>query len=289
MDVGAAKSLNRSEAEPPRLLRDRLAPFRDLLPAAFLCLVAGWEAQVITCAGDDSGSDAEWAAAAAVVRDDWKAGDLVVFAPEWIEPVGRRELGQLLRIDDAARADADGYAVVWELSIRGARATETRGRELERSETVGPISVRKWIGKPATVVTDFRDLLSATIEGSAARRPALSLQEVGFTPRRCVMTVPQPNKTVVIRYPTVVLGSRLVGHVGLADVFTRRDIRDPGRIDVEVDGHSVFARDVGVEDGWVRFELETEPSPASEVVVRLRAIGAAARDRRLCFSLEARK
>ncbi len=265
-------------------------PFFELLPAAFLCLVAVWEIQTIARAGTDTGTDSEWSSAARIVESKWKVGDLIVFAPRWADPLGRRELGHLLTIDDAARPDGDRYSIIWELSIRGAQAPETHGRKLEWSDHSGPIAIKKWVAPPAIVVTDFSSSLSvASVEGRAARPPSLSLEEVGFEPHRCVLTIPQPDESVEIHYDGVALGTRLVGYVGLADVFTRRDIRAPGRLDIEIDGHPVFDNMVGVDDGWKRFELETSPTISAEVVVRIGAVGTGSRNRRVCFVLEARQ
>ena len=56
------------------------------------------------------------------VTADFKTGDLIVFAPRWLDPVGRRWLGSLLTVADAGRLDDARYARVWEVSIRGAGA-----------------------------------------------------------------------------------------------------------------------------------------------------------------------
>ncbi len=268
----------------------KFLPFFELLPAAFLCLVAVWEIQTIAHAGNDTGTDSEWSSAARMIESKWKVGDLIVFAPRWTDPLGRRELGHLLTIDDAARPDGDRYAIIWELSIRGAQAPETRGRKLEWSGHSGAVSIKKWVAPPAIVVTDFSSALSAaSVEGRAVKPPSRSLEEVGFEPHRCVLTIPQADKSVGIHYHGVELGARLVGYVGLADVFTRRDIRAPGRLDIKIDGRSVLSRTVGVDDGWKRFEIETSPTISADVVVRISAIGPTSRNRRVCFVLEARQ
>ena len=82
------------------------------------------------------------------------------------------------------------------------------------------------------------------------------------------------------------MGQRVVGHVGLADVFTRRDVRAPGRLTVKADGTEIAGVTVGVDDGWVRFEGAT--AGARELRFEATAVGADARDRRICFAAETR-
>ena len=89
-------------------------------------------------------------------------------------------------------------------------------------------------------------------------------------------------------YDAVPLGREIVGYVGLADIFTRRDVREPGRLTIRVDGKEVARVGAGVDDGWVRFVAPTEPGLA-QVEIELTAVGPGARDRRICFAAEARE
>jgi hypothetical protein len=259
-------------------------------PALALLACALWEIRASATAGSDVPGDADWAAAAAAVRQRHQPGDLIVFAPHWIDPVGRMHLGDLLPIEMAARMDDARYATVWELSIRGAEAPEARGRRADWSMDAGGVRVRRLVREPAVVLTDFvAELGRARVEGRAVGRPEVRLEEVGFEPHRCVRVEPQPDQTVRIEYPGVRLGTRLVGHVGLADVFTRRDVRAPGELAVSVDGRELVRVRAGVDDGWVRFEAETRPAERADVVFAATAVGAGARKRLVCFAAEARQ
>jgi hypothetical protein len=259
-------------------------------PAAALALIALWEIAVSARAGADVPGSAGWAQAARVVRDQHRAGDLIVFAPRWIDPVGRQHLGDLIPIEVAGRMDADRFGTLWEVSIRGARAPETRGLAPSFDGTFGGVRVRRYTQEPARVLTDFvAALRTARVEGDRAGGPSVELEEVGFAPRRCVRVEPRPDGTVRILFPGARLGEVRVGHVGLADVFTRRDIREPGRLEVLVNGETVADVSVGVDDGWVRFAAETTPSEAAEVTFLVTAVGARARHRLVCFAAEARQ
>ena len=192
-------------------------------------------------------------------------------------------------IEMAARMDASRYSRIWELSVGGARAPETAGAKRNGTRSFGPIEVRTYIQEPALVVTDFSaDWQRAAVSGQMQGRPNLSLQEVGFAPHRCIKVVPRPNQTVSMRYESVNIGNEIVAYVGLADVFTRRDVRAPGRFEILVDDASVALATVTVDNGWQRVQAPTDSGQGS-VEFRLTAVGDGARDRRICFAAEARQ
>jgi hypothetical protein len=219
--------------------------------------------------------------AAQVVRPGMQRGDLIVFAPEWIDPVGRLYFGDLMPIDMVGRMDGDRFGTIWEVSIRGARAPETAGLEPQLSRDIDGVTVRKFTRAPVVVVSDIRDQL-ATVQGP---KPALELAEVGFQPHRCLQITPAPNNPQRITFPQLMLGTKLVGYVGLADVFTRREPRAPGELDVEIGDRTVARVEPGVDDGWVRFEIDTQPGPADVTFVA----SSIAAQRNICFAAEARQ
>ncbi len=259
-----------------------------LAPALALVVVAAWSTCRTVGAGAGVPGDAAWARAAALVRAEHAPGDLIVFAPRWNEPVGRLHLGDLIPVATAGRLDGERYGRIWELSIRGARAPETRGLAPAWSRTVGGIAVRRFERAPAEVVTDVLALPPPTVTGLAARGPALVLAEVGFEPHRCWQVVPSVGQTVTLRWEGVAVGRELVIGVGLADVFTRRDVRAPVELVVDVGGREVARVRAGVDDGWVRTRVATEPGTAA-LTVTAAAIGEGARDRLVCFAIEARR
>jgi len=275
------------------LSTDRAQSWRlwaGLLPALSVIAVAIWEIVTIARAGSDVPGSAEWERASESVRAEHRAGDLILFAPRWIDPVGRLHLGDLIPVEMAARMDAARYGRIWELSIRGARAAETRDLEPALTRHFGDLTLRFFERDPAVVVTDF----VAEFTRARKRGPAsAALEEVGFEPHRCICARPrapseegQEGPPVTVTFPGVSLGSTLVGYVGLGDVFTRRDDREPARLEVWIDGAEVASRTVGVDDGWVRFEVETPPNGSAEVEFRAAAFGPR---RIVCFAAEARQ
>ena len=265
------------------------SPWLDLLPAIALVAIATWETCATLRADSDVPDDAAWRRAAAVVRERRAPGDLIVFAPSWIDPVGRMHLGDLIPVADAARMDAARYGTIWELSIRDERAPETAGLTPTFTADADGVTVRRFQRTPATVVTDFLAAFpTARTDGRRAGGPTVVLAEVGFAPHRCIQVEPEPGGTVRITFPAIPLGTELVGYVGLADVFTRRDVRDPGELAVEIGGRVVAKTRVGVDAGWVRFAAKTSPGP-TDVTFAATAVGKKARDRLICFAAEARR
>ncbi|MGE0869346.1 MAG: hypothetical protein AB7P03_12325 [Kofleriaceae bacterium] len=271
------------------------APRRKLglasIPAALLVVIAVWEIAATRCAATSVPDDAAWERAARAVRAGYRPGDLIVFAPEWVDPVGRLHLGDLIPLEMAARMDAARYGRIWELSIRGARSPDTRGLTPAASEHHDGVELRRYERPPAVVVADVRDRFGAArIEGGG--RASLELAEVGFAPHRCIQVVPRPGAPTRVTFAQLPVGSELVGYVGIADVFTRRDLRIPGTLEVEIAGKIVASVSAGIDDGWLRFAVPTTPG-----TVDVTFIASVARlsptkpqpDRLICFAAEARR
>ncbi|HEY6039808.1 MAG TPA: hypothetical protein VIV58_36255 [Kofleriaceae bacterium] len=248
-------------------------------PALLLIVVALWEIVATFHAAHAVPEDDAWARAARALREAYKPGELIVFAPAWVDPVGRMHVGDLIPLDMAARMDAAKYGSIWELAIRSARAPEIAGLTAQTSTDYDGVTLRHYVRTPAIVVDDAL----AHEPKSDGARPTLELAEVGFAPHRCWQIVPPAHGKVAITIP-MTLGTKLVGYVGLADVFKRRDIRTPGELEVHA-GTASVAVSAGVDDGWVRFELATTPGPANVTFVA-RAVSP---DRLICFAAEARQ
>ncbi len=258
-------------------------------------VICGWvSTAMVFYSGHSATSADEWREAADYVWAERSGGsgaysDLVVFAPAWVDPLGRQYFGDQMSIEMAARMDAARYERIWEISIEGARASETNGLALTSTRQFGPLRVREFSQVPAVVAFDFRaGWKQAEVSGQMQGRPNLGLQEVGFQAHRCIKVVPKPDMTATMRFGSVTLGSHLVAYVGLADVFTRRDIREPGRFEILVDDQIVSTTEVTVDNGWQRVEVATKAGQAS-VEFRMTAVGKGARDRRICFAAEARQ
>lgn len=281
--------MNVAEPSPSSPVVSRRPGLIALVPFVLLLAVSGWELVVVAGGGASTGADSDWKAAGDAVRAGFVPGELVVAAPPWADPLMRREVGDLITVEAAARMDAARFPAIWELSIRGAVAPEVAGLAPNLEIHAGPVRVRRYPQQAATVLTDFVAAFpTAKAAGDRDGGPSVELEEVGFAPHRCVRIIPRPNGTATLTYEGVALGSTLVGYVGLADVFERRDIRDPARLEVLVNGTSVASTTVGVDSGWTRWASTTKAGAAT-VEFRATALGPKARRRLVCFAAEARQ
>lgn len=258
-------------------------------PAVVLVAIAVWSTCRVIGAGAGVPDDAAWAKAAAAVRAQHQPADLIVFAPPWIDPVGRLHLGDLIPVEMAGRLDGARYPVIWELSIRGARAPETRGLRARTTASFGGVTVRRYEQTAADVVTDFApQVATAKVDGAHTRGPDLVLAEVGFRPHRCAQIVPVTGGQVTITFADVAIGTSLAVGAGLADVFTRRDQRGPATLAVALDGRELATLRFGVDDGWVAKTVATTPGRGN-VTFTATAIGPKSANRLVCFAAEARR
>jgi hypothetical protein len=248
-------------------------------------LLAFWESLATVRAEAKVPSDEDWRSAAGAVEAQIEKEDLIVFAPMWIDPVGRHHLGHKMSVDMASRMDRERFANIWEFSARGARAPESAGLDVLDEWSFGELEVRRYAHVAAKVTYDFvTKFASASTNGEAARNPAAVLEEVGFEPHRCVRIVPKPGKPFSIEYQSVPFGNLLVAHVGLADVFTRRKYREAATIRLLINGEEVASASPGIDNGWISFEAET-PSETGDVTF---VIESSSLDRLVCFAAEAR-
>jgi hypothetical protein len=229
-------------------------------------------------------SDADWAAAASELRADFRDGDLIVFAPAWVDPIGRSHLGDLMPVDMVARADDSRYARVWELSIRGATDPAAEGR-LERESRHGQVRLRLFSrpGAPAELTYDFtahaEDARVTQCRGScggeaespcfreggagfrcASTHPERRTLEIDYHPRRGLLVPVDGRRTTAFAFDAT-LGGTLVIYGGISDYYARKSASGPVRLRVLVDGTERLASEVRNEDGWRRAELTTEPGP----------------------------
>ena len=207
-------------------LSSRLRSTLGVLPALLVVGVALWETCATHVDANAVPADVAWDRASELVRAQFRPGDLIEFAPDWVDPVGRLHLGELMTIDDAARMDAARYGRIRELSIRGAHGADTAGLTATSAVDADGVTVSLFERTPVTVLADVRTVLpGASTDGGPA---TLVLAEVGS--RRTVASRPRRSGAPIrVTFPALPLGSSLVGYVGLADVFTRRDIRDRAR------------------------------------------------------------
>lgn len=103
-------------------------------------------------------SDAEWARAKTSVEKKAKPDDLVAFAPQWVDPIGREHFGDTLAtLEREAYPDVSRFPRAIEVGIRGEHLADLKGwREVEH-ESVGGMTITTF--ENPTPVTLKDDLL----------------------------------------------------------------------------------------------------------------------------------
>lgn len=106
--------------------------------------------------------ESDWAAARDIVKAGLRPDDLVVFAPFWADPLGRRTFGDsIATLKRAGRSDERRFARAWEVSIRGAHEeTIARWKKVEERKA-GAVTVTLWENPDHTkVIDDLIDLVT---------------------------------------------------------------------------------------------------------------------------------
>jgi hypothetical protein len=119
--------------------------------------------------------DADWIAARESLKSEVKPDDLVVFAPFWADPLGRRFFGdELAGLKREARPDESRFARAFEVGIRGAHDPELEGWKKVSERAVGKVTVTEYANPaPVKLQVDLVDLVSpdrmtvSRVEGSA--------------------------------------------------------------------------------------------------------------------------
>jgi hypothetical protein len=231
--------------------------FRARLAAGGLVLLAVWEIMVLASAHRSAPSRENWQAVAAVIPPMLRDDQLIVFAPRWIDPVGRLWLGSRMSLDHAARMDAVRYREIWEVSVRGAEAPDVAGEPAVSEQAFGPIRLRRFV----------RDAPRVTWSLSEGAR----ICEVDFEPRRgVVLELDHPLGQARRPYEDVNLGDQLQVYAGLADYKKRSDNRATALIQVMVDGREATRGIATNDNGWAALPTAATPPGLHEVEILAR-------------------
>jgi hypothetical protein len=272
--------------------------------------VGGWEVAATVIQHGSAPTDADYKAAAEKLKAEHKDGEPIVFAPKWMDPLGRRYFGARVPMDLLLLSDVDRYPRVWLVSVRGHRHPWLAGLAPKKTLVSGPVRVELFEKPADEVLFDFtRDWAKAKVErvgdkvagcprvgnqfacnpvaGWNSVKPQLA--EVGHHPYRCIYAHPVQEHLMRIRFRGVTLGKRIVGYTGIDDFENRKRADTPVVLGVRVDGR--LAGQIAHQNQWPwrRFEIDTTPEEGkrSEVVFEVSAEKAYARS--FCFAAEARR
>lgn len=128
-----------------------MRPIVQILLCALLPVVAVGELALAQAQARKVPTDAEWRAAAAAAKAAKKPGDVVVVAPAWAGPLGRKAIGEvdptMIDLSSVAKSDLETATRVLELSIRGQDDPDTKGFTLLSEQSFGPVKLRT-LGNP---------------------------------------------------------------------------------------------------------------------------------------------
>jgi hypothetical protein len=213
-----------------------------------------WEVMVLSAARQSTPAPADWRAVAAAIPAALRDDQLILFAPRWIDPVGRQWLGSRLTLDHVARMDAVRYREIWEVSVRGASAPEVAAEPAVSEQSFGALRVRRFIRNAPTVTWNL---------GAGSR-----ICEVDFEPRRGLLLELRQQFDQGRRiFPQVPLGDQLQVYAGLGDYKKRSDNRSKALVQAMVDGREVTRGFVANDDGWVALPIAATRAGAHDVEI----------------------
>ncbi len=238
-----------------------------IFPIAVVESIAAYRLPARVASADD------WTKASARVRKDFASGDLLVFAPAWVDQIGRSKLGDLMPVEMIARSSDDAYGRVWVVGVRGARAELPASAKLVSSEQLGQLTVSLYEKPAVKILYDFvahfeaarvtlvRNEERPCLGDGEARKCGQSrierrTAEVDYQPRRAILVPVEAGATTRLEYD-VELGSKLVVYVGLHDYYARKSA--DGKLDVRIaiDGQEKRHVEHRNDGGWERVELDT--------------------------------
>lgn len=288
-----------------------MRPRRARLGLLAVTLVALWEAALALRAPHMVPRPQDWHAAAAAVRAGFAAGDLLVVAPAWADPLLRQELGDLMPESMVGRPDAAAYRRIWELSIRGEHAGEVRGLRPELVEDHGRVRLSRY-AQPAVQVS--YDLVEHFPEARVAQAPRDAppdaagfpcmadggafycghtrierrMMEIDYRPRYGVVVPVDPGRRTILSFsvpPAAMTGADLLVWCGLHDYYARKT--DSGPVDVTIVQDKVrVPMKVYPDRGWQRVSVRPDGAAAE---LRIEVSAGNANNRLLGFAAQVRR
>jgi len=291
-----------------------------VVPAVAVCELLLHMHQVASVVPDD-----DWARAKAEVEKKAKPEDLVAFAPQWVDPIGREKFGDhIATFEREAYTDVTRFPRAIEVGIRGEHLADLAGwREVDH-EKVGAITITTFENPAPVTLRD--DLLRHVGQpdmhvelgerecqfgrfgvqtGGLGFGPAVPsmryqcgggafagisiLPDLDYRPRRCIYAPAQgQGNPLRLRVDDFAFGKVLHGHHGLYAEAERDKKGAPVEIEFR-SGETSFGKLVHRDgEGWKGFELDTSELAGKSAELDVE-ITSSSRDRRMyCFDADAR-
>ncbi|MGH7436393.1 MAG: hypothetical protein ACRENE_12030 [Polyangiaceae bacterium] len=301
--------------------------------------VARWAFAAVPCVGLFELGTHAWQVRSVVPASDWQAArvyleaaarpeDLIAFAPRWVDPVGRAQLGTALAtFEREGRGDESGFPRAFEVSIRGAHLRALEGWTRVDERRFGGVTAATLANPtPVHVLDDLVSMVdparmavftvdsshanacpfahASTQAGALGFGPAVPgdrfdcmgtfvgvsvMADLEYRPRRCIYAPPPgPGGHLRLHFQGVHMGRTLYGHHGIYVEAERNRTGSPVTIRF-TSGGSVVGEVVHKDgDGWKAFEFDTADL-AGKTADLDAEISAPAADRRMyCFEATTR-
>jgi hypothetical protein len=257
----------------------------------------------------------DWEAAADVIREQAREGDIVRVEPVWADDP--RVLLNTLRYDltqQPMREVLDGYGRVWVMAgfnrAEKVHAQMPSEYVLVEAEQYGMVDLLLY-EIPAELRPKF-DFLEALPQAQVRRvglrgtqvcslwaenawhcqrvdkflNVGVRLREMGDDPRRCIYAPPIPDGgTLEIDFPDVTLGTRIEGRAGMDNWAIRSDRGSDTTFEVQLDGESATSLRIGKHDReFFPFSIDTSARAGEKAKVSFRIHADDFFDRFLCFT-----
>ncbi len=290
--------------------KKRISPPRRWFLFSVLFLLIGWETGATLFQHFTVPTPESWRAAASQVKRLRKKSEPLLFAPLWVEPLGRFYFRDQLELEELLLSDVDRYPRVWQVSIRGKRHSWLKGLKPAETWSFGRVTVELFT-KPAEVVLyDFsRNLNHAQVYRIGNRLEqcqwsgdkficdsrlswnwvGLKLAEVDHRPYRCLYAHPVEGKVMRLHFSEVPLGRSLVVYTGIDDFASRKYGKAP--VDLKIFIGTRLVRTVHHQNDWPwhRVTINTEEFASQTQAVRFEVTTENAYTRTFCFTAETRR
>jgi hypothetical protein len=239
-------------------------------------------------------------ALAAAVRASHQPGDLIAVAPDWLSPLIRRELGDLMPVEQVARADGRRFARITEVSLPPHHAADVDGLPPQAgTQRFGRLQLAHYQQTPVVVAYDLTEhFLDLTASQLARTQPSGELpclwsgplpaavvplgpmgafvcgstrverrtMEIDYQPRRGIVTELAAGQKTLLRFSipdSAWQGSTLHLWLGLHDYHQRKQAQGPVVVTVDLDdGQALLPLMVSVGQGFGHHQLSLPPSRA---------------------------
>lgn len=272
-------------------------------------------------------SPADYEEAGKQVRAAFRPGDAVAAAPDYIDPLVREALGDLIPLSMAGRPDLSAYKRLWVLSVQGATDPELPAdARPDHVEEFGSLTLARYALPEPTMVDNLVERLTrANVEvvtGGQTRRcrrihglpeqggalgrgtvppadrfvcgagrdrmvAAVVIEDLDLRPRYCVWQPAMAGQRLRVTFPNVPLAEQLVIDAGLYYEHERNEQHPDVTLTVELDGKPLGQMVHKDGEGFRRLALETRTGTRGTLTFETHSLRH--RDPGFCWSASTRQ